>query len=208
MMKTTTTTPFGKAFSKNKKKEEKSLYILGPKLNMPCLAVAMMIPTIAMASTTTAIVLNSGITDVPITSIDPAPAGKPINSVLVSSAGSISPGSVYSALSINAANSASSPSAVLESITSLGSLRDSVPLLIELIVTPSVWFSPWIVIFSTEPPVIIYSIGCVWPPTVRSNGVHSPPPVALIAGTSASSVVAASVALVVAASVWPYVVPI
>src|SRR5215204_4444048 len=160
----------------------------------------MTIPTIATASTITAIVLNSGITEVPITSIDPAPAGKPINSVLVSSAGSISPGCSYSALSINAAKSASDPSAVLESITSLGSLRASVPLLIELIVTPSVWFSPWIVIFSTEPPVIIYSIGCVWPPAVRSNGVHSPPAVALIAGTSASSVVAASV--------WAYVVPI
>src|SRR5215207_2927496 len=149
----------------------------------------MTIPTIATASTITAIVLNSGITEVPITSIDPAPAGKPINSVLVSSAGSISPGCSYSALSINAAKSASDPSTVLESITSLGSLRASVPLLIELIVTPSVWFSPWIVIFSTEPPVIIYSIGCVWPPAV-----------ALIAGTSASSVVAASV--------WAYVVPI
>ncbi len=72
----------------------------------------MMIPTIATASTIIAIVLNSGITEVPITSIDPAPAGKPINRVLVSSAGSISPGSSYSALSINAAKSASDPSTV------------------------------------------------------------------------------------------------
>jgi hypothetical protein len=62
----------------------------------------------------------------------------------------------------------------------------------------------------------MYSIGYVWPPAVRSNVVNSPPPVALIAGTSASSVVAASVALDVAASValdvaasvWAYVVPI
>jgi hypothetical protein len=82
-------------------------------LNLPCLAVAMTIPTIATASTIAAIVLNSGITEVPITSTDPAPAGKPINSVLVPSAsGSISPGSSYSAASINAAKSASDPSTV------------------------------------------------------------------------------------------------
>ncbi len=64
--------------------------------------------------------------------------------------------------------------------------------------------------FSTEPPVIMYSIGYVWPAAVRSNVVHSPPPVALIAGTAASSVVAPpSVALVVAPpSVCAYVVPI
>jgi hypothetical protein len=92
----------------------------------------MTIPIIAIASTTTAIVLNSGTTEVPITSIDPAPAGKPINRVLVSAAGSISPASVYSALSIKAAKSASDPSTVLASITSLGSLRASVPSSVEL----------------------------------------------------------------------------
>jgi hypothetical protein len=71
-----------------KRRRRRKFYILGPKLNLPFLAVAIIIPIIATASTTTAIVLNSGITDVPITSIDPVPAGKPINMVLVSSAGS------------------------------------------------------------------------------------------------------------------------
>ncbi len=94
----------------------KGFYSLGAKLNLPYLAVAMMIPTIATASTTTAIVLNSGIAVVPIISILSEPAGKLIDNVLMSADVSFSTGSVNSESSINAAKFVSFPSAVLASM--------------------------------------------------------------------------------------------
>ena len=96
-------------------------------MNLPSLVVAMTIPIIATASTTTAIVLNSGTTEVPVISIFSAPGGKPIDRVLMSAVVAGSPGSTNSVSSINATNGASDPSSVVASIRFRGSLMSSVP---------------------------------------------------------------------------------